>query len=119
MCFGMAKICDFGWSTSIKSTMRETFCGTPLYVSPELLSGNSYDEKIDMWSIGILGYEMMTGSIPFRIGLSFELILASQSGFFQFPKSKIKVLWIDFNQDVVGTDFFGSDSHEGMTDFIE
>lgn len=47
--------------------MRETFCGTPLYVSPELLSGNLYDEKIDMWSIGILGYEMMTGSIPFRI----------------------------------------------------
>ena len=26
-----------------------------------------YDEKIDLWSIGILGYEMMTGSIPFRI----------------------------------------------------
>ncbi len=47
--------------------MRETFCGTPLYVSPQLLSGNLYDEKIDMWSIGILGYEMMTGSIPFRI----------------------------------------------------
>ena len=32
--YGMAKICDFGWSTEIKDSMRETFCGTPLYVSP-------------------------------------------------------------------------------------
>jgi len=30
----MAKICDFGWSTEVKDEMRETFCGTPLYVSP-------------------------------------------------------------------------------------
>ena len=43
MCYGMAKICDFGWSTEVKDSMRETFCGTPLYVSPELLSGQLYD----------------------------------------------------------------------------
>lgn len=65
--YGMAKICDFGWSTQIKDSMRETFCGTPLYVSPELLKGNCYDEKIDLWSVGILGYEMLTGKIPFDI----------------------------------------------------
>jgi aurora kinase len=31
------------------------------------MSGNSYDEKIDLWAIGVLGYEMMTGRIPFDI----------------------------------------------------
>lgn len=41
--YGMAKICDFGWSTENVDSLRETFCGTPLYVSPELLSGSSYD----------------------------------------------------------------------------
>ena len=34
LCYGMAKICDFGWSTEIKENLRDTFCGTPLYVSP-------------------------------------------------------------------------------------
>lgn len=63
----MAKVCDFGWSTENRDSLRETFCGTPLYVSPELLSGNSYDEKVDLWSIGIVGFEMLTGRIPFDI----------------------------------------------------
>jgi serine/threonine protein kinase len=52
---GLVKICDFGWSISSK-TMRETFCGTPLYVSPELLKRRNYNNKIDVWSIGILTY---------------------------------------------------------------
>lgn len=43
LCFGMAKICDFGWSTEFKGSMRETFCGSPLYISPELLRGELYD----------------------------------------------------------------------------
>ena len=42
-------------------------CGTPLYISPEILRGEPYDEKVDQWALGILSYEMMTGSIPFRI----------------------------------------------------
>jgi aurora kinase len=52
---GLVKICDFGWSISSKA-MRHTFCGTPLYVSPELLKKKSYNNKIDVWSIGVLTY---------------------------------------------------------------
>lgn len=63
----MPKLCDFGWSAFLNDSMRETFCGTPLYVSPELLSGQLYDEKVDLWALGILGFEMMTGTIPFKI----------------------------------------------------
>jgi serine/threonine protein kinase len=47
--------------------MRETFCGSPLYLSPELLKGQLYDEKVDLWALGILGYEMLAGTIPFNI----------------------------------------------------
>ena len=36
---GMAKICDFGWAIHAGAGLRQTFCGTPLYVSPELLLG--------------------------------------------------------------------------------
>ena len=85
MCYGMAKICDFGWSTEVKDSMRETFCGTPLYVSPELLSGQLYDEKVDLWAIGILGYEMMTGSIPFSIKTEKDLAKIIESKII-FPK---------------------------------
>ncbi len=63
---GLIKICDFGWSISSK-TMRETFCGTPLYVSPELLKKKNYNNKIDVWSVGILTYELLFGRVPFEI----------------------------------------------------
>lgn len=61
------KVCDFGWSVFHGQSLRSTFCGTPLYVSPEILKGVSYDEKIDIWSLGIMMYEMLVGHNPFKI----------------------------------------------------
>ena len=53
---GMFKICDFGWAAYAGGDRRTTFCGTPLYVSPEVLKGNEYDTKTDIWGLGILAY---------------------------------------------------------------
>ena len=47
--------------------MRDTFCGTPLYFSPELLMRKKYDEKIDLWAIGVMIYEFVTGESPFGL----------------------------------------------------
>lgn len=63
---GLVKICDLGWSIG-SSTLRATFCGTPLYVSPELLKRSHYNNKIDIWSVGILTYELLFGKVPFEI----------------------------------------------------
>ena len=60
------KICDFGWSIDTH-LMRETFCGTPLYVSPELLKKKYYDHKVDIWGLGVLSYELLLGKVPFEI----------------------------------------------------
>lgn len=49
-------------------------CGTPLYASPELLQGQKYTEKIDLWAIGILAYELYFGNIPFDINVQEELV---------------------------------------------
>lgn len=40
---GNLKICDFGWAVYNDTEMRSTFCGTPMYFSPELLTKQEYD----------------------------------------------------------------------------
>ena len=56
----MLKISDFGWSIYTEEK-RMTFCGTLDYVSPEVVSGKDYDFKVDIWSVGVLTYEIITG----------------------------------------------------------
>jgi serine/threonine protein kinase len=60
---GVLKLSDFGWAIYAPKERRRTFCGTLDYVSPEVVEGHSYDEKIDIWSIGVLCYELSVGKI--------------------------------------------------------
>jgi len=46
--------------------LLETQCGTPMYMAPEVLKGLSYTDKADLWSLGIIFYEMLTGVTPFK-----------------------------------------------------
>jgi aurora kinase len=62
---GVAKLCDFGWSSVIDST-RHTYCGTLDYACPEILARKDYDISVDIWSIGILTYEVLMGKAPFE-----------------------------------------------------
>ena len=70
----MVKISDFGWARiSNENGLRKTLCGTPLYLSPEIMKGEEYDERVDIWALGILAYEMLLGSNPFQIRKRSEL----------------------------------------------
>ena len=57
-------LCDFGWSI-ISTSLRRTQCGTIEYFSPEILMEELYDNTIDLWNVGILTYELLTGVTPF------------------------------------------------------
>ncbi|EGD94701.1 AUR protein kinase [Trichophyton tonsurans CBS 112818] len=67
---GEIKISDFGWSVHAPNNRRQTMCGTLDYLPPEMLKpGNSdkwYDEKVDLWSLGVLIYEFLVGEAPFE-----------------------------------------------------
>ncbi|XP_049267427.1 aurora kinase A [Rhipicephalus sanguineus] len=63
---GMLKIADFGWSVHAPSSRRATMCGTMDYLPPEMIENSVYDEKVDLWAVGILIYEFLVGRPPFE-----------------------------------------------------
>ncbi|CAH1179232.1 unnamed protein product [Phaedon cochleariae] len=63
---GEIKIADFGWSVHAPSSRRTTLCGTLDYLPPEMVTGKTHNEKVDLWSLGVLCYEFLTGKPPFE-----------------------------------------------------
>jgi len=69
------KITDFGFATYYtKDTIINTLCGSPMYMAPEIITKNGYDYKSDLWSVGIILYEMLHGYTPFNVQNFIELI---------------------------------------------
>lgn len=61
------KIADFGFArTLFEEDMAATFCGSPLYMAPEVLEGEAYNASADLWSLGAIIFQCLTGSPPFR-----------------------------------------------------
>lgn len=63
---GEVKLSDFGWSVHAPNSRRNTLCGTLDYLPPEMVEGRDHNEKVDIWSLGVLTYEFLVGSPPFE-----------------------------------------------------
>ncbi|XP_053908707.1 aurora kinase C-like [Cuculus canorus] len=63
---GELKIADFGWSVHAPSLRRRTLCGTLDYLPPEMVEGMAHDEKVDLWCVGVLCFELLVGHPPFE-----------------------------------------------------
>ncbi|RLN98253.1 hypothetical protein BBJ28_00000032 [Nothophytophthora sp. Chile5] len=62
------KLADFGLSVELQlaNSRLQDRCGTPQYLSPEIVSGRLYGTPADVWSAGILAYMMLSGVVPFH-----------------------------------------------------
>lgn len=70
------KVADFGFARILPNTsLAETLCGSPLYMAPEILKLEKYDAKCDLWSVGAVAYEMITGRPPFSTKTASQKVL--------------------------------------------
>ncbi|KAK3856470.1 hypothetical protein Pcinc_037208 [Petrolisthes cinctipes] len=94
---GDLKIADFGWSVHAPSSRRTTLCGTLDYLPPEMVEGKAHDEKVDLWSLGVLCYEFLCGKPPFEAESSSTTYKKISSVDLKFPphvSSKAKDLMV-------------------------
>jgi serine/threonine protein kinase len=90
------KIADFGFAARVyepKSLTKQ--CGTPFFVSPEILQRQPYDQKSDMWSIGVIIYLLLAGNLPFMGRSQKELFRKIVIGKYQFVDDS----WSDVTND--------------------
>ena len=83
---GRILLADFGWSNFSDGDVRKTFCGTPEYLAPEMLLKKGHDTKVDIWSVGILMFELLAGYSPFVAKNNQELYTNIRRIKIQWPK---------------------------------
>ncbi|KAK1558394.1 hypothetical protein Q3G72_001874 [Acer saccharum] len=91
------KIGDFGFARSLTpQDLADTLCGSPLYMAPEIIQNHKYDAKADLWSVGAILFQLVTGKPPFDGNNQLQLfqnILTSTE--LQFPAGALEDLHPD------------------------
>merc|ERR1719261_1547621 len=72
----IVKLCDFGFARamSTQTTVLTSIKGTPLYMAPELVQEHPYNHTADLWSLGVILYELFVGTPPFYTNSLYSLI---------------------------------------------
>lgn len=89
----LLKIADFGWSAHMplvddsrkRRKRRRSVCGTLDYMSPEMAFDEEYDDKVDVWAVGILLYEFLYGKPPFEASSTSETMKRIRGCVLEFP----------------------------------
>src|SRR3989338_688660 len=72
---GVIKITDFGFAKyDHEDTMSQTICGTPYYMAPEIIKCARYNAKVDLWSFGIMMFQLLAGRLPFSARTHLDLL---------------------------------------------
>lgn len=86
--YGHCKLLDFGLSKELtqQQMTTRTFCGTPSYMSPEVIRESDYSFSVDWWALGVLMFEMLSGYSPFDVGDDEQLYKSILEDEIQFPR---------------------------------
>ncbi|KAJ6853894.1 phosphoenolpyruvate carboxylase kinase 1 [Iris pallida] len=85
---GRLRLADFGSAEFFGDGGRmEGVVGTPYYVAPEVVAGREYDEKVDVWSAGVVLYAMLSGTVPFYGDSAAEVFDKVLRGNLRFPSA--------------------------------
>lgn len=79
------KLTDFGLAGTDYCNIMKTFVGTPGYTAPEVISGADYDQKCDVWSLGVCLFAMITGTLPFTAQNTNYRLLVDEATSMTFP----------------------------------
>ncbi|CAB3405386.1 unnamed protein product [Caenorhabditis bovis] len=79
------KLADFGWSVHAPSNKRQTMCGTLDYLPPEMVLGHEHTDAVDLWAIGVLCFEFLTGRPPFEHDKQSDTYAMIKIAKFSFP----------------------------------
>ena len=94
------KLGDFGCATYIKDNTSDPI-GTIIYCAPEIINNYKYDEKCDLWSLGITLYELYFGKLPYGNNVTTNIIMEAISNpekNFKYKKTNIECLDYLFNR---------------------
>ena len=70
----ISKLSDFGFSKVMEDDITKTKLGTPATMAPEIMMNKTYSKKADLWSIGIITYQLMFKTLPFKARSEKELL---------------------------------------------
>eukprot|EP00010_Vexillifera_abyssalis_P003238 CAMPEP_0201563220 /NCGR_PEP_ID=MMETSP0173_2-20130828/79762_1 /ASSEMBLY_ACC=CAM_ASM_000268 /TAXON_ID=218659 /ORGANISM="Vexillifera sp., Strain DIVA3 564/2" /LENGTH=257 /DNA_ID=CAMNT_0047977873 /DNA_START=204 /DNA_END=974 /DNA_ORIENTATION=+ len=96
--FGLAKMLEKG------TTRTSTICGTPGYLAPEILAGKPYGRGVDLWSLGVLIYELSTGVNPFLSNTTQETLKNIVYLQVRYPRELFSAPLIDLLQSLIERD---------------
>ena len=92
------KIADFGFAKKVfEKNSLSTQCGTPGYVAPEILEGTPYDERADMWSVGVILYILLGGYPPFIESTQRDLFKKIRKGEYEFHEGNFLILSVSYS----------------------
>jgi serine/threonine protein kinase len=114
------KIADFGFAKIFdnNNSMLNTFCGTPNYMAPEILLNSLYNSKSDLWSLGMILYQIIYKKFPFKnIDNIIELTKHYKNSAIEFPKTKYSDNLMNLLKSLLIIDFSKRISWEELFDY--
>ncbi|CAD8156173.1 unnamed protein product [Paramecium octaurelia] len=91
---GVAKITDFGFARVIDTEMNDpayySRVGSPFYMAPQLLEGQPFSSKCDVWSMGVLLFEMLYGKLPWEGDDQYKMLQNIKKNTLVFPDAPVR-----------------------------